>query len=131
MITEDYCSFELSKLLKEKGFDGWCDYFYDDPRRQELRTKDGEDKYWNGHLWDDEYAAPTHQMAMKWLREEKGIYVYVEPYLLGGTYIDELEVHYCGRILDSNRRRLHSIENRTSYTEAIEERIKYALKSLI
>ena len=131
MITEDYCSFEISKLLKEKGFDGWCDYFYDDPRRQELRTKDGEDKYWNGHLWDDEYAAPTHQMAMKWLREEKGIYVYVEPYLLGGTYIDELEVHYCGRILDSNRRRLHSIGNRTSYTEAIEERIKYALKSLI
>lgn len=131
MITEDYCSFEISKLLKEKGFDGWCDYFYDDPRRQELRTKDGEDKYWNGHLWDDEYAAPTHQMAMKWLREEKGIYVYVEPYLMGGTYIDELEVHYCGRILDSNRRRLHSIGNRTSYTEAIEERIKYALKSLI
>lgn len=130
MITEDYCSFEISKLLKEKGFDGWCDYFYDDPRRQELRTKDGEDKYWNGHLWDDEYAAPTHQMVMKWLRK-KGIYVYVEPYMVGGTYIEELKVHYCGRILDTNRRRLYSIENMTSYTEAIEERIEYALKNLI
>lgn len=109
MTREDYCSYELSKLLKEKGFkQEGCHKSY---------SMEGP-------------VAPTHQMAMKWLRE-KGIYVYVEPYLVGGTYIDELEVHYCGRILDTNRRRLHSIENMTSYTEAIEERIKYALKSLI
>ena len=131
MITEDYCSFELSKLLKEKGFDEECDWFYEEVGDLNRRTRNGCDKYINSLLDYGEYAAPTHQMAMKWLREEKGIYVYVEPYLLGGTYIDELEVHYCGQILDSNRRRLHSIANRTSYTEAIEERIKYALKSLI
>lgn len=133
MITEDYCSYEVAKLLKEKGFDEKCPSYY--------RVQDSKiDLLWNhfeGKLISNSelnqyfVSAPTHQMAMKWLREEKGIYVYVEPYLLGGTYIDELEVHYCGRILDSNRRRLHSIENRTSYTEAIEERIKYALKSLI
>ena len=128
MITEDYCSFELSKLLKEKGFNWPChgSYHIEYPENKIV---------WSPKPVNDDgqifMNAPTHQMAMKWLREEKGIYVYVEPYLLGGTYIDELEVHYCGRILDSNRRRLHSIENRTSYTEAIEERIKYALKSLI
>ena len=106
-LQEDFCSQELYELLIDKGLEVDC---YDAPFTQRL---------------------VTHQSVMKWLREEKGIYVYVEPYLLGGTYIDELEVHYCGRILDSNRRRLHSIENMTSYTEAIEERIKYALKSLI
>lgn len=33
-------------------------------------------KYW---LQKDEYAAPTLYMAQKWLREEKGIYLWVEP----------------------------------------------------
>ena len=127
MITEDYCSYELSKLLKEKGFDGLVYTYY--PRG--VKDKYNISMLADNHNKHGEISRPTHQMAMKWLREEKGIYVYVEPYLLGGTYIDELEVHYCGQILDSNRRRLHSIENRTSYTEAIEERIKYALKSLI
>ena len=125
-IAEDYCSFELSKLLKEKGFDGDCDCFFirngGEPEQLSLDEL-------NYHK-EDYIKAPTHQMAMKWLRE-KGIYVYVEPYMVGGTYIEELKVHYCGRILDTNKRQLHSIENMTSYTEAIEERIKYALKSLI
>ena len=105
-LQEDFCSQELYELLIDKGFGVNC---YDAPFTQRL---------------------VTHQSAMKWLRE-KGIYVYVEPYLVGGTYIEEQKVHYCGRILDTNSRRLHSIENMTSYTEAIEERIEYALKSLI
>lgn len=25
MISEDYCSYEVAKLLKEKGFDEFCD----------------------------------------------------------------------------------------------------------
>ena len=120
-LYDDYCSKEVTDLLKEKGFKCGATY-----SKGFVKDRDG----FVGGLVRHENKI-THQLAMKWLREEKGIYVYVEPYMVGGTYIDELEVHYCGRILDSNRRRLHSIENRTSYTEAIEERIKYALKSLI
>ena len=30
MITEDYVSFEIAKLLKEKGFDELCYQKYDD-----------------------------------------------------------------------------------------------------
>lgn len=30
MITEDYCSYELSKLLKEKGFDEFSYYGWDE-----------------------------------------------------------------------------------------------------
>ena len=29
MITEDYVSLEVAKLLKEKGFDEPCDFVYD------------------------------------------------------------------------------------------------------
>lgn len=51
MITEDYVSFEIAKLLKEKGFDEECQQYYG----------------------DYEYPCPTLQMAMKWLRKERGI----------------------------------------------------------
>jgi len=145
MTREDYCSYELSKLLKEKGFDWDCIACY--TTNGELKdiihntTGEVEECDWNNvsqtylkviglASWYGNTSAPTHQTVMKWLRK-KGIYVYVEPYIVGGTYIDELEVHYCGRILDTNRRRLYSIENMTSYPEAIEERIEYALESLI
>ena len=30
MITEDYVSFEVAKLLREKGFNEECEYFYDE-----------------------------------------------------------------------------------------------------
>ena len=131
VITEDYCSFEISKLLKEKGFDGWCDWFYDDPRRQELRTKDGEDKYWNGHLWDDEYAAPTHQMAMKWLREVHNIIIAIRPpYNWNGkkptNYLFDVW-HYCDDNTDINI----SVVSSTIYEEAVEAALKYSLENLI
>ena len=68
MITEDFVSFETAKLLKEKGFDsGDCKnsphYAY---------SADGQ---FSGPSWDTKYPAPTLQMAMKWLREEKGVAV--------------------------------------------------------
>ena len=123
-IQEDYCSFEISKLLKEKGFDNKVTAFY-------VKWGDGgieffgncKPAHFNRHQ-DIVIAAPTHQMAMKWLRK-KGIYVYVEPYMI------EEKVYYLGRILDKNKMRLHSIENMHSYEKTIDERIKYSLKTLI
>ena len=63
MITEDYVSFEVAKLLKAKGFD-------------EATYHDYNEK---GTRWFEEVlvqhnskggiACPTLQMAMKWLRE--------------------------------------------------------------
>ena len=84
MITEDYISYKTAKLLKEKGFDETCRAFW---------------KEWNGeislcgcnssHIFEychntmlENYndseetniAAPTLQMAMKWLREVYKLY---------------------------------------------------------
>lgn len=63
MIQEDYVSLETAKLLKTKGFNEECD-----------------NAYFNGTLVDytmfgfcigDELlSSPTHQMTLKWLREE-------------------------------------------------------------
>lgn len=73
MITEDYVSFDTSKLLKEKGFDWMCNGYYNkDDEVSEPYYGDGEGAdNWNNQapsvrdLW---FSAPTLQMAMKWLR---------------------------------------------------------------
>ena len=77
MTREDYCSFELSKLLKEKGFDGECVGCYWDSKKifdinyEPLSYSDGD-------LRDEVILAPTHQMAMKWLREEHKIDIFID-----------------------------------------------------
>ena len=103
-LYDDYCSKEVTDLLLEKGFS--------DPTK-------------NVYVDKISYIVITHQLAMKWLREEKSIYVYVEPYIVGD------EVYYLGRVFNKNKMRLYSIDNMTSYSEAIEERIKYSLVNLI
>ena len=72
MITEDYVSFETAKLLKEKGYCNESIVFY---------KENGELIHYNVPLNNKGisdtlgvfYEAPTLQMAMKWLRKEKGI----------------------------------------------------------
>ena len=73
MITEDYVSFEIAKLLKEKGFNIACEYQYincssEHPFLTDIRD-DAGCYYKNTEIGQDEYSAPTLQMAMKWLRE--------------------------------------------------------------
>lgn len=71
MIYETYCSYEIAMLLKEKGFDIGC------YGRYSIRSKefhfDATRKCENHGLFV--IAAPTHQMAMKWLREVCGIFI--------------------------------------------------------
>ncbi len=61
MVTEDYVSFGVAKLLKEKGFDWNTLMSYD---------KNGEVKdILRPFFPSEDIAMPTLQMAMKWLRE--------------------------------------------------------------
>ena len=80
MITEDYVSFEVAQLLKDKGFDGDTSscYILEDSIHHIMSDKVVQSEYYesqdsneHGHL----IQAPTHQMAMRWLREEYGIFI--------------------------------------------------------
>ena len=73
MITEDYVSFETAKLLKEKGFDEFCRAHYDITNGNLYYEKVEVEA--SGCEMHNSVLAPTLQMAMKWLREEKGIAV--------------------------------------------------------
>lgn len=71
-------------------------------------------KYW---LQKDEYAAPTLYMAQKWLREKKGIYVWVEPVVGGKWTISYCDLKVCAEESDWIERELHHIYE--DYTEAL------------
>ena len=69
MILEEYVTFEVAKLLKEKGFDASCWHVYDkDGYIVTLRYPTHQNTCSNG-----ECLCPTQQRVMKWLREEKNI----------------------------------------------------------
>ena len=119
MIKEDYVSYEVAKLLKEKGFNEPCYTCYIDDneisRCDYLST--------NFELIDNAFSAPTLQMAMKWLRN-KGIYIQirrnVNTYLYGAIMLKDGSDTYA--TIPSELE---------TYEEAIEAALKYALENLI
>lgn len=85
MIKEDYVSFETAKLLKERGFDEPTGFVYSESGEL-MKLSDFGVRYLLNSECDDYphwqfpfegvssiVSAPTIQMAMKWLREKKGI----------------------------------------------------------
>lgn len=124
MILEDYCSFEVDKLLKEKGFNTSC------MGRYSVRSKefhlDGTKMCNNGGLF--EYAAPTHQMAMKWLREVHHIFIEISTSIdLNGKY------HFSYTILDKECKyvKLGCTNFNWKYEDAVEAALEYVLTNLI
>ena len=72
MITEDYVSYEIAKLLKEKGFDECtiCSFDKDGNPKDILRPFIES---------DGDVRKPTLQMAMSWLRELKRCIIVIIP----------------------------------------------------
>jgi hypothetical protein len=123
MITEDYCSYEIAKLLKEKGFNTPC------MGRYSIRSKnfhlDCTKTCTNGGLF--ECAAPSQAMTMAWLREVHNIIIVIEPHMY--DYINEKTSSYVTSLWQGD----NYYENITSkdyptYEEAVEATLKYVLE---
>ena len=123
-ITEDYVSFEVAKLLKDKGFDECPLFRYDDCGQ--LWVKGGYNKTLKWH-----FPAPTLQMALKWLRIKHNIGIFPSTYCLlkdgklthpYGTCITDLVTYEI--IVDD-------CLPAETYEEAIENALIYCLKNLI
>ena len=152
MIQEDYVSFEVAKLLKEKGFDEltdlvWyehppvcyhgkpiMDYFYGGREKGtgievhfKFKNSDIIAEYHSGV-----YSAPTLQMAMKWLREVHGLAIIIKPNWHEGDMRNPCFWWYeiWGLITTE---RDYSCEGlgRGTYEKAAEEAIRYCLENLI
>jgi hypothetical protein len=134
MLTEDYVGFETAKLLKEKGFDEntSVNYFVGDDKPRGCAV--GEMIY-HKRLKEDTHliAAPTLQMAIKWLWETHRLYV--SPCLTikksGFTFLNQW--HCIVEWVDKdNQYDLKCVgEGYSSYQEACEAGIKYCLEKLI
>lgn len=144
-IAEDYCSFEVAKLLKEKGFDisnispgikNWICCMYD------------ENGVIHWGIYDENwYFRITYQMARRWLREVHnidididaavgmlGIKVYI-PYI--STYKpleeDSSKVHQIKRGIyyKDDKGVIPALQHFESYEQAVEIALKYVLENLI
>ena len=119
MITEDYVSFEIAKLLKEKGFDEDSWFHYD---------ADG-DIVSRGYRLNMPEDIPTWtlQMAMKWLRDVHHIHIEVHLDSMDGIHpIYKALYSECVTIRTNN-----FIDYGDTYEEACEAAIKYCLENLI
>lgn len=131
MITEDYVSFEIAKLLKEKGFNELClKQYYNNG---ELSNVSIEAKY---NTIDNQVSAPTLQMVMKWLRKvhnihielnwDKGNQLYSFNIWKPGKYQPEISSLDLWRIYKD-----YNYPGEWNYEKAAEEAIKYCLEHLI
>ena len=128
MITEDYVSFEVAKLLKDKGFDAECLGTYSTGDKE--LSISSECPYSND-LNDDMFiAAPTLQMAIKWFREIHDKNIVLDMVSLDeDCYVLWTYNVYCNKnykIMWGPKQPKYN-----TYEEACEEAIKYCLEHLI
>ena len=122
---ECYVSLEVAKLLKKAGFDWKVRYMYrnnnptlcictESPYRNVPKLNKSP-MYW-------QYAAPTLEIAQKWLREEKNYEIFVVvKFLADKEYIARVETNISG----------YSTDIYKFYEEAQEAGIKKALEIIL
>lgn len=119
-IKESYCSFELSKLLKDKGFDCFHNKSYMD-----FGVDGIPDMKIVNWVSKQNTPAPTHALAIEWIRVNFEIFLQPLPVIKG----------YVFAIYDlSNPLKLIEGEMKKSFKspqEATEAALLYALKNLI
>lgn len=127
MITEDYVSFEVAKLLKEKEFNENITTYRDDFIQhgniviplQECLSK-------------DKIKTPTLQMAMKWLREVRKININIlydaQRFVKTDGTTEDVDVYEVDIITKNGS---IYIGNYNHYESACEAAIKYCLTNLI
>lgn len=109
MITEDYVSFETAKLLKEKGFDvDECEVHYDPEDHTQYDI--------------------TLQMAIKWLREKKGIAIVpvLSSILDNEKFLWDIQI-----VVAKTSERYSQLWTHEKQEEGCEDAIMYCLENLI
>ena len=135
MSKEQYVTFEVAKLLKEKGFDWECRaYLHEDDKvliesQSPCYLRNITNPCWFGN------TAPTQQMACRWLREEHKIDISVTPD--DGSWwikVTELESWSCvfnGKVLNSDDIKYAYKGDTSTKEDCYEAGLWYVLKNLI
>ena len=131
MITEDYVSFEIAKLLKEKGFDVYGDGSFNSGIEvfAEYSPSGTFNKCSTSKPHQKAYPAPTLQMAMKWLREVHNIDINV--YAESISHKKRYTISIWKNIQKDDAINDVILGVSTIYEEACETAIKYCFENLI
>ena len=116
-ITEDYVSYEIAVLLKEKGFTQFTNMGYMEgvlTNVSVFQVEHNPDRF--------EAYAYTHQMALKWLRENN-LYIEIRR---------SLNTFYYGWKVEQGISEKATFDYKYDfYEQAVEAAILYVLKNLI
>ena len=142
-MEDEIVSFETAMLLKEKGFNEPCSYYYENNDLYKLGYYHGDgtglvcnNSPINDRLLCEEMqcTAPTQSLAQKWLRDTHNITFNANP------HSDNEEIIYVVTIkVISNKKHIDfNVMMNTSnkaimfktYEDAIEAGLKYCLKSI-
>lgn len=127
IIHERYCSYELSKLLKEKGFDILTDMVYCEVNQYRCPFEYKANIEGKGY-----YLCPTHQMAIDWICENFNIWITTAPMInednkwSADIYVKKTFnslkwlMPFCGELSFCD-----------TPEESIEEAIKYVLEKMV
>jgi len=133
MIKEAYCSYEVAKLLKEKGFNESIKCWYDN--FQDFHEKGG--RMSNTDCLPPTIMCPTHQMAMAWLREKHNLYIGInievgDIQMLPSYDFEETVLGYTF-VIYNKETLIWVFKDKTprSYEDAVEAALKYVLENLI
>lgn len=112
MIHDELVTYEVAKLAREKGFNVPTDFCYEQ----------------NGCLVRcGSIAAPTQSLLQRWLREERGYYVY--------PFFDNDELKWTFVIREKTGERWIPLVGETpyfnDYEKVMEAGLKYALENLV
>lgn len=127
----NFVSFEVAKLLKEKGFDSVMKYHYPDLNKN-------QEKYclptnWNKFVDMDGnsnyYSAPTIAEVLMWMYEKHGIWINIKHL----PFNQKFGISITGKYQDGENGILYryDFKHYNSPTEAYEAAIEYCLKNLI
>jgi hypothetical protein len=120
MVKEEYVSFDVAKLLREKGFDEKCAFIY----RTDGSLLDMGWGYQRNSSFVGYYSAPTQALVMRWLREV--YHINIELKINKNTFLWRYRISlrngstscFCSNVF-------------ISYEKACEDAIKYCLENLI
>lgn len=127
MIHEEICTYEVSKLAKEKGFDVPTAEFYNEDGNVGCYPR----AFPHNEFPDGDYAAPTQSLLQRWLREERGIHIEIVATACGYFWIADKTNGTA--ITDSDVLNRGTNEGGCFHTFelCLEDALKYALENLV
>lgn len=137
MTHEEICTYEVSKLAKEKGFQLDCIGYYDFVGEFHFNYESAisnkertfcHNKYnniWHRDLTD----APTQSLLQRWLREEKKISVEVSWFDVGNKYFWVAKDMNNHDVFKPKTTKCMTFYD--TWEQALEHGLKYALENLV